>query len=86
MLYRKTKKALIILISIVFLTTCFSPAYSYSIKNKTEYDFISNNPRNALGENDEGAHHNDKYITQEWWYYNIIFNDPDALCNYLLMT
>jgi len=78
MLYRKTKKALIILISIVFLTTCFSPAYSYSIKNKTEYDFISNNPRNALGENDEGAHHNDKYITQEWWYYNIIFNDPDS--------
>ncbi|MCK4902240.1 MAG: hypothetical protein KAS76_02700 [Thermoplasmatales archaeon] len=31
--------------------------------------------RYILGENDEGLHENSKFIMQEWWYYNVHFDD-----------
>ena len=34
--------------------------------------------RYLLKERDEGAHHNDVFKHQEWWYYNVLFNDPKS--------
>ena len=42
--------------------------------------------RQVLKPNDEGSHQSNFLITQEWWYYNAFFNEPDSeLRNWSLM-
>lgn len=42
--------------------------------------------RQVLKPNDEGSHQSNRLMTQEWWYYNAFFNEPDSeLRNWSLM-
>lgn len=47
-----------------------------NIKEKTKtFPFYS---KYSLKENDEGIHKNNLFALQEWWYYNVLFNDPKS--------
>lgn len=47
-----------------------------SIKEKTRsFPFYS---KYVLKENDEGIHRNSYFSLQEWWYYNVLFNDSKS--------
>jgi len=42
--------------------------------------------RQVLKPNDEGSHQSERFITQEWWYFNAFLNGPDSeLRNWSLM-
>jgi len=51
---------------------------SRKIKNKKFFFNKLLRSRYNLGENDQGIHKNKKFNMQEWWYYNVYFNNEKS--------
>ena len=87
----KNKKVITIILITMFFIMSFPTAISTGqiVYGSSENQVIKNfniypemtpllSPRYILGENDEGLHQNRLFKMQEWWYFNVYFNDEKS--------
>lgn len=85
----KDKKIITITIIIMFFTLSLNSTFSacqdiyerVDIQENKNLSKLTSSTRYLLGENDEGLHQNNVVNIQEWWYYNIYFNDEESELN-----
>ena len=88
-LFRKVLEIGVIVLFIGVSVLRYISGIFNKIKNLSNYfrksPLLSN--RYILGENDEGLHENNKFYMQEWWYFNVHFdNETSELKNWSVLT
>jgi len=84
----KNNNLIVLAVIILFFTINLAEIVSngQAIDNELDIKKFNNNPkklsllspRYILGEKDEGLHQNNIFKMQEWWYYNVYFNDNES--------